>query len=210
MPVIEFTQNVEDLSTDKGFQFKFRCECCVDGFMSTYDTNEIGVVGGLLRGAGSLFGGVLGSAGNTAYEVQQAIGGPQHDKAFRAAIEEIRPLFKKCRRCGNWLCEQTCWNGVAGMCKQCAPVAEEEETAQRAEFVRTQVGNDLAAEEEQRVLQQQKKAAAKCADCGEPTLGARFCPGCGKKVEAAGRFCGQCGGKLAPGARFCGDCGAKG
>ena len=36
MPVIKFTDNYEDLSTDQGFQFKFRCERCGDGFMSSF------------------------------------------------------------------------------------------------------------------------------------------------------------------------------
>lgn len=51
---------------------------------------------GLLRGASSLVGGVFGKAGDTAYEVQRAIGGSQHDAALKEAVEEIRPLFKKC------------------------------------------------------------------------------------------------------------------
>ena len=49
MPVIEFTDNYEDLSTDQGFQFKFRCERCGDGFMSTFQTNALGVAGSLLQ-----------------------------------------------------------------------------------------------------------------------------------------------------------------
>jgi hypothetical protein len=209
MPVIEFTDNFEDLSTDQGFQFKFHCERCGDGFMSSFQTNAIGVAGSLLRGAGNLLGGILGQAASGAYEVQRAVGGPQHDAALRAAVEEVKPLFRKCRRCGNWLCEQTCWNGKAGMCKQCAPLAEEEESSIRAEHVRTQVTNDLFLEENQRMSAKGKEVAAKCPDCGAPTLGKKFCPGCGEKLAAATAFCGDCGAKLSPGAKFCGECGAK-
>ena len=209
MPVIEFTDNFEDLSTDQGFQFKFHCERCGDGFMSSFQTNTIGVAGSLLRGAGNLLGGILGQAASGAYEVQRAVGGPQHDAALRAAVEEVKPLFRKCRRCGNWLCEQTCWNGKAGMCKQCAPLAEEEESSIRAEHVRTQVTNDLFLEENQRMSAKGKEVAAKCPDCGAPTLGKKFCPGCGAKLAAATAFCGDCGAKLSPGAKFCGECGAK-
>ena len=121
MAVIEFTDNYQDLSTDQGFQFKFHCERCGDGFMSSFQTNTLGVAGSLLRGAGGLLGGILGQAAASTYEVQRAIGGPQHDAALRAAIAEVKPLFQKCRRCGNWLCAQTCWNAKAGLCKQCAP-----------------------------------------------------------------------------------------
>lgn len=209
MPVIEFTDNYEDLSTDQGFQFKFRCERCGDGFMSTFQTNTIGVAGSLLRGASSLLGGVFGNVANSAYEVQRAVGGPQHDAAVRAAVDEVKPLFRKCRRCGDWMCERTCWNATAQMCKQCAPVAEEEESSIRAEHVRTQATNDLFLEENQRMSAKARQVAAKC-ECGAPTLGKKFCPACGKKVMASGSaFCGECGAKLTPGAKFCGECGAK-
>jgi len=208
MPVIEFTDNHEDLSTDQGFQFKFHCERCGDGFMSSFQMNTIGVAGSLLRGAGGLLGGIFGQAASGAYEIQRAVGGPQHDAALRVAVEEVKPLFRKCRRCGNWLCEQTCWNGTAQLCKQCAPIAEEEESSMRAEHVRTQVTNDLFLEENQRMSAKGKQAAAKCPDCGVPTLGKKFCPGCGAKLVAAA-FCVDCGAKLSPGAKFCGECGAK-
>jgi hypothetical protein len=209
MPAIEFTDNFDDLSTDQGFQFKFRCERCGDGFMSSFQTNTIGVAGSLLRGAGGLLGGIFGQAASGAYEIQRAVGGPQHDAALRVAVEEVKPLFHKCRRCGNWLCERTCWNGPKGMCKQCAPVAEEEESSMRAGHVRTEVANDLSLEEEQRMSAKGKEVAATCPDCGTPTLGKKFCPGCGKKLGAAVAFCGECGAKLNPGAKFCGECGAK-
>jgi len=209
MAVIEFTDNYRDLSTDQGFQFKFHCERCGDGFMSSFQTNALGVAGSQLRGAGGLLGGFLGQAAAGTYEVQRAIGGPQHDAALRTAIEEVKPLFQKCRRCGNWLCAQTCWNAKAGLCKQCAPIAVEEETAIRSGHVRTQVANDLGLEENQRMSAMGQQAAAKCTDCGTPTLGKKFCPSCGKNLLPAGSFCGECGAKLSPGAKFCGDCGAK-
>ena len=208
MAAIEFTNNYEDLSTDQGFQFKFYCERCGDGFMSSFQTNALGVAGSLLRGASSLLGGVLGRVGDSAYEVQRAVGGPQHDAALRQAVEEVKPLFRKCRRCGDWMCAQTCWNASATMCKQCAPIAEEEESAIRSEHVRTQVANDLFLEENRRMSEKGKEVAAKCPECGTPTLGKKFCPGCGAKLAAANAFCGECGAKLTPGARFCGECGA--
>jgi hypothetical protein len=124
-------------------------------------------------------------------------------------VEEVKPLFRKCRRCGNWMCEQTCWNGRASMCKQCAPNAEEEESSLRAEHVRTEVTNDLSLEEDQRMSAKSKEVAAQCPDCGTATLGKKFCPGCGKKLAAATAFCGDCGAKLTPGSKFCGECGAK-
>jgi hypothetical protein len=40
--------------------------------MSSFQTSTIGVAGSLLRGAGSLLGGVFGQAASGAYEVQRA------------------------------------------------------------------------------------------------------------------------------------------
>ena len=208
MPPIEFTQNYQDLSTDVGFQCKSFCERCGDGFMSTFDRNLLGTASGLLRSASGFLGDVFGKAADSAYEVQRAVGGTAHDAALKAAVEEIKPLFKKCRRCGNWLCEKTCWNGEAGMCKNCAPLAEEEETAVRASSATQAASNDVAVEEEARLAAKTKVVKAPCPKCGAQTLGQKFCPECGTKIEAA-RFCEGCGKKLAPKAKFCGECGAK-
>ena len=209
MIAIEFTNNYQDLSSDTGFQFKFLCERCGDGFLSTFETNRIGVAAKLLRGAGNIFGGLLGRASIGSYEIERAVGGPAHDTALRHAVGEISMLFLKCRRCGDWMCTQSCWNDVARMCKRCAPVAEEEETAVRSEHAAVEAASDIAVEEGKRREEKSKEVEAKCAECGADTFGKKFCPGCGKKIAgSAGAFCGACGAKLTPGAKFCGDCGA--
>src|SRR5579871_5051578 len=115
MAVIEFVRNYDDLSTDQGFQFKFYCNKCGNGYQSTYVANKMNVAGGLLRAAGSIFGGALGGVSDAAYNMQRAIGGPQHDAALREAVEECKPLFVQCKRCGHWVCEAICWNGEKGL-----------------------------------------------------------------------------------------------
>ncbi len=205
---IEFTDNYEDLSTDKGFQFKFRCECCGNGYMSSYQVRALGVAGSALDVAGKFFGGMFGTAASSAYQIQQAVGGKAHDEALRAAVAELRPKFVQCRRCGNWMCREVCFNQVANMCKRCAPVAEQEETALRARHVQTEVSNDLAAEEEARLEAKKAKVQAKCRHCGAPTFDKKFCPECGKPTTESTANCPQCGAKAAPGAKFCGECGA--
>ncbi|GAC1371841.1 MAG: hypothetical protein NVSMB30_11900 [Hymenobacter sp.] len=55
--LIQFVANHDDLSTDKGFQFKFYCDKCHNGYMSRFRTNALGMAGSLLNAAGSLFGG---------------------------------------------------------------------------------------------------------------------------------------------------------
>ena len=67
MALIRFTANFDDLSTDRGYQFRFRCDKCGNGFMSRFQTSVTGVAGDLLRAAGNIFGGILSSAGNSAH-----------------------------------------------------------------------------------------------------------------------------------------------
>jgi hypothetical protein len=67
MGMLQFVSNYDDLSTDKGYQFKFHCDKCGNGYMSRYQPSLTGTGGSLLRAAGDLFGGGLSSAGNSAY-----------------------------------------------------------------------------------------------------------------------------------------------
>jgi hypothetical protein len=166
---IPFTDNYQDLSTERGFQFKFLCERCGNGHMSSFQANALGQAGGLLDAAGSIVGGIFGRLSSGARSVQDMVGGPQHDAALRKAVEEMRPLFVQCRRCGSWTCREVCFNGTANMCKQCAPIAEEEETAIRSSHVQQQVGNDLFLEENQRMSAKAKVVAGKCGECGSKT-----------------------------------------
>ena len=43
MSRIEFTGNYEDLSTDRGYQFKFYCEKCHNGYMSSFKASKLGM-----------------------------------------------------------------------------------------------------------------------------------------------------------------------
>ncbi len=89
--------------------------------MTSFQASVIGTAGSLLRAAGSIFGGEFSRAGNGAYEMQRAVGGPAHDSAFKAAVEECKGHFCQCRNCGLWVCPEVCWNGAVGQCKGCAP-----------------------------------------------------------------------------------------
>jgi hypothetical protein len=55
--MIQFVANYDDLSTDKGYQFRFHCDKCGNGYMSRFHTSKIGLAGSVLRAAGSIFGG---------------------------------------------------------------------------------------------------------------------------------------------------------
>ena len=139
MPSIPFTNNYTDLSSQRGFQFKFMCQKCGNGYMSTFQASKLGTAAAAANAAASLLGGIFGRAAQGAQSLQQMMAGPQHDAALDAAVREISPLFKQCTRCGQWVCEPVCWNRKAGLCESCAPDLDEEIAAAQASAARDQV-----------------------------------------------------------------------
>jgi hypothetical protein len=208
MSLIQFVQNYDDLSTDRGYQFKFHCDRCGNGYMSGFQASVVGTAGSLLRAAGSLLGGVFSSAGNGAYEIQQAVGGPAHDSALRAAVEEVRPNFKQCRNCAKWVCNEVCWNSKRGLCTDCAPKSEVVIAAAQAEAQVEQIREKIRAKDQTQDLNLDDDAVVLCPKCGGETGGGRFCGECGAPL-AKKTFCTGCGAEMLPGAKFCPGCGAK-
>ena len=139
MANIPFTSNYTDLSSQRGFQFKFFCGKCGNGYMSTFKANQLGTAAAAANAAASLLGGIFGRAAQTADALQSMTAGPQHDAALDAAVQEISPLFKQCTRCGNWVCEPVCWNKKMGLCETCAPDLNEEIAAAQATAAKEQV-----------------------------------------------------------------------
>jgi len=209
MGLIRFTENYEDLSTDRGYQFKFFCDKCGNGYLSEFQTSVVGTAGGLLRAAGSLFGGVLGSAGDSAFEVQRAVGGKAHDDALRKAVEEGKGHFKQCSRCGKWVCPENCWNAKRGLCEECAPDIEEEMAAAQAQATKDQIWQKAAETNYIEELDMKKEAVAFCPQCGaKAQAGGKFCPECGAKLHAKSA-CPKCTAEVEAGAKFCPECGNR-
>lgn len=208
MSMIRFTENYDDLSTDRGYQFKFYCDRCGNGFMSGFQTSITGVAGGLLNAAGSLFGGVLGRAGQGAYEIQRATGGKAHDDALQQAVEEVKPSFRQCKRCGKWVCPEVCWNPRRGLCLECAPDVEQEMSAAQAQATKDQVWQKAAATDYTQKLDMSREVVAYCPECGAKTQGSKFCPECGVQLRAKSA-CPKCGAECEAGTKFCPECGAK-
>jgi hypothetical protein len=206
MATIEFTGNYDDLSTDKGCQFKFYCEKCHNGYMSSFNSSKLGIAASAMEVAGGLFGGIFGRVADSAYQVQRAIGGPVHDSALREAVAEIKPMFKQCARCGHWVCEPVCFNKKAQLCQVCAPDLDEEIASAQAEAARDQVhekarevdwtkGHDLSA-----------VGGAVCKACGAKLTGGKFCGECGAPVSQK-KHCVGCGAEVEGNPKFCPECG---
>src|ERR1044072_2070568 len=227
MAMIQFVSNYEDLSTDRGYLFKFHCDKCGNGFMSRYQASTLGTAGSLLRAAGGWLGGWGSSAGNSAYEIQRSVGGKAHDEALQTAIAEGKEHFHQCSRCGRWVCPEVCWNANAGLCEGCAPDFQEEMAASHAnaktDAAREQLYNrarevdyasnmDMGAESYVKApapSAQKASAAAACSSCGADVGKAKFCPECGTPAKPARPTCNGCGHQPEAPTKFCPECGAK-
>lgn len=204
--MIAFTQNHEDLSTDRGYQFKFFCDHCANGYQTPFESSTLGVAEGLFKAAGSIFGSVMGNTAETAEQLRRAVAGPAHDKAFRRAVEQGKAHFKQCSRCGKWVCPEKCWNGDKGLCKGCAPVAEEELAAAQATVLKAQITEKLQAKDLTKDLNLDQAAVAACPKCGKAPGSGKFCQECGAPL-AKTRACAKCKADIPVGAKFCPECG---
>jgi membrane protease subunit (stomatin/prohibitin family) len=228
MSLIQFTRNYDDLSTDRGYQFKFYCDKCGNGYMTQFETSVLGMAQSLLNVAGNIFTNIGYRAGNAASEVQRAIGGKAHDAALAQAVEEARPSFRQCTKCGRWVCKEVCWNDPANLCEECAPDFAEhlaanqaqakaaaaqqqlmERAAEQSYAGNVEMGADaiLAARTAATNVQSPKRL---CGKCGTELGAAKFCPDCGTAAPVASpRFCSKCGTPAAGKAKFCPECGGK-
>jgi membrane protease subunit (stomatin/prohibitin family) len=208
MAVIQFTRNHTDHSTDKGYQFEFFCDRCGNGFMSEFKPSVTGYATGALRAASSVFGGVFGRASAGAYEIERAVQGPGHDKAFLECIEETKPQFRQCPKCTQWVCLTTCWNQARGLCYECAPDVQTEIAVAQAQSTAQQIRDKIATQDLTRELDLTSEAAALCPLCGARAEGAKFCPECGKPLRPK-HECPKCGTKFEATSKFCPECGQK-
>ncbi|MCI0414617.1 zinc ribbon domain-containing protein [bacterium] len=211
MSLIKFVANYDDLSTDRGYQFKFYCDKCRNGYLSAFQPSISGMAGGLLRAAGNLFGGVLGRVGNSTYEIQRAIGGKAHDDALLKAVDEGKQHFKQCTRCGKWVCPDVCWNQPRALCESCAPDEKETLAAAQAQATSEQIFQKARSTNLVEHIDMKSKATAEtpvCPNCGAKTTGSKFCPECGGALVAKIK-CKRCGVESAPSTLFCPDCGNK-
>jgi len=208
MDLIQFTRNHTDHSTDKGYQFEFFCDRCGNGFVSEFRASAVGFATSALRTAGGLFGGLLGSAASNTYEIERMIQGPGHDKAYREAIEAVKPNFRQCPKCAKWACLTMCWNEKRGLCYDCAPNVETELAAAQAQATVEQIQTKVRELDMTKDIDLTTEAAALCPACGARTQGAKFCPECGKPLRPKNE-CSRCGTKFEAGTKFCPECGQK-
>jgi hypothetical protein len=209
---IEFVRNYNDLSTERGFQFEFRCDRCGTGYRTRFQETPTAMISGVLDAASNLFGGLFSSAANLGGRVHSAAWERAHDDAFTKAVLELKPDFVQCPRCQTWVCRKACWNTKRGLCKECAPdLGVEMSAAQASRSVEEIWAHAAMAEEDKKLAKEnwRQTIRASCPECEAPlATNAKFCPECGAKLKSASH-CAECGGKLTPGVKFCPECGTK-
>jgi hypothetical protein len=204
MALIQFTKNYADHSNDQGFQFEFFCDKCGNGHMSRFVVNKMGMAAGLLRAAGSLFGGALGRAGYAGDQVKDVFRGGAWDEAFAATVAEAKQKFRQCTRCGLWVCPEVCWNEKRSLCEACAPDLREEAAAAQAQAAVEQVREKARTVDQVADVDMAAPQLAACPHCNARVQGGKFCPECGKPLAASGA-CRKCGASYT--GKFCPECG---
>jgi len=210
MALIKFVRNYNDESTDRGFQYEFFCDRCGTGYRTDFKASGTGIASEALDVAGNLLGGFFGGAADVGRHIHSAAWERAHDAAFSEAVEQIKPHFRQCPRCSQWVCVESCWNDKRGLCKGCAPDLAVEMSAMQAEAAiegARQVAH-AAANEKVGAQDFDEVIKAVCPKCGAPVASGKFCAECGAPLVAE-RFCTECGDKIASGAKFCPSCGKQ-
>jgi hypothetical protein len=212
--MVFFTDNYQDRSTNDGYQFEFYCKRCGNGYSSSFQHSLTGFGGRLLRLGGDMIGGNIGETARTlgwdAEWTRDGVRGSTRDKALAKAVEEMKPYFHQCHRCGQWACGQICWNDERGMCVTCAPKLDQEIAGMQAAAQVRQLNTKIQQQDLTGDINYRDTATAMCPTCHGESGGGKFCQHCGGSLAAAGadRHCTTCGTALGA-ARFCGECGTS-
>ena len=205
--IVPFTGNYDDLSNEDGYQFDFFCERCGNGYRSPFQSDLGNKSRGLLRAAGGFLGGAIGSISDAADEMMdRGTNSAGKDKALREAVAAVKPHFRQCRGCGDWVCADVCWNEEIGQCVVCSPVVAEELSKMQAEAQLEQLREKVKETDWTQNVDVTSRAKVKCPSCGAAASGGKFCAECGGKMSAS-TFCAECGATIEEKAKFCGECG---
>jgi hypothetical protein len=213
-----FNDNYDDLSTDAGFQFSFKCDLCGEGYKTNFIESKTYKKGRFLRNLGSIAGSaasMVGQSGlgnavnrgsNMMLEKFQGMSPEwhkEHELAFAGAQNEVKSHFHHCPKCKQLVCGND-WNEESSLCVSCAPRESVEVAAARAakmvEDIQTKAATTQVFKGDINARQ------ALCPKCNKPAGGGKFCSSCGASLGL--RKCSRCGAENASGA-FCSECGNK-
>ena len=214
-----FNDNYQDLSTDAGFQFVFKCDSCGEGYKTSFIESKTYKKGSFFRNLGTIAGGAASMAGagrlgnvidrgsnmmSDKFHGMSPEWHNEHEQAFGSAQNEVKSHFHRCPKCKQLVCDND-WNEESSLCVSCAPRESVEVAAARA----TKMAQDIQekASTTQVFKGEINARQALCPKCNKPAGEGKFCSSCGANL-ALGK-CPSCGATNAPSALFCNECGAK-
>jgi hypothetical protein len=217
--IISFTDNMDDNSTEAGFQFTFKCDHCAEGYKTRFiesasykkkglfsGLGKVASAAGTLTGKGSI--GTIGHAGtdiaSQKYEGMSPAWHKEHEAAFEQAANEAKGHFHRCPKCTKWMCDND-WNEESNLCIDCAPREAVEVEAARAQKMKKDI--ETKAGETQVFTGSIEQRQTACPKCGKPAGTGKFCNSCGAPLGML--VCKQCGAQSPAGTKFCGECGGK-
>jgi len=221
MPLLDHPRNVDDLSNDKGFQWRFYCDRCHSGFDTTFipsrsqasarrfgflssSLSAVGSMASSLTDSGGLYGASQGAGAVSQFKGMSADWHREHDKAFEQAVNETKTHFKKCPRCNLYICSDE-WNDEAGLCTTDAPSLTTELQSTKAQVRVEQMQTAVKA---QTLFDgDTTDRTTLCATCGKPSGSGKFCQNCGSPLGY--KECSKCHHQNPPTVSFCGECGTK-
>jgi hypothetical protein len=218
MAMQAFTDNFTDESTDAGFQFTFFCECCNEGYKTSFIESKTYKKSSALNFFGQAVSAVSDMVGSSVgYDVQRGADAfsqrfegmspewqREHEAAFAIAQNEAKERFQRCPKCTQWVCEND-WNEQEGLCATCAPREAVEVAAARGAKMVQDIQE--TAQNTQVFTGQVESKQTMCPACGKPAGSGKFCNNCGTPLGMI--ECGTCGAKNQAGTNFCGECGNK-
>jgi len=200
MPLTRFVRNVDDLSDDGGYKFRFHCDRCNDGVESQYVSSSANILKTGLE-IFQMFRPFGGFGNQAVSNIDRGLRGKERDAAYETAVNEAAVHFHKCSHCGQHVCGH-CWNDSVGLCEGCAPDAHEKAAIEAASIA------SAKQVEAVRSAGTTTHAQITCPVCNQEAGGGKFCQSCGANVSAT-RARAKCKAALSPTARFCGECGQK-
>lgn len=211
MGEMKFGDNYADLCRESGvnagFQFEFYCERCSDTWRSGFVPYKSGRASGWLQRTSGLLGGLAGTVSEAVDGIASSGFGKARDAEFRKAVQQAERHFHRCAKCYQYVCD-ACWNAGTGLCLNCAPDAEVEIEAARAQGRVYAAGEKAALDgiREGKRMDTKRVRQLVCPECGAETKGAKFCPECGHKL-ASKNICPSCSSEITAGVKFCPECG---
>lgn len=219
MEMQAFTSNYDDLCTEAGFQFVFKCDVCGDGYKTKFIESKTYKKRGLFNALGKGIGLAADAVG--AYNLGNTVSRgadilnerhqgmtpewhKEYEQAFMLAQNEAMGHFHRCPSCHKYVCDAD-WNEEDSMCVTDAPRENVEVARARAQRMKDEIQEK--AQQASVFSGQIERRTTVCPQCGKPAGEGKFCNNCGATLGMA--VCPKCGAKSAIGTRFCGECGNK-